>query len=74
MRELQGVVDKVLAQMPAEQRLLITLRDFQQLSYEEIGEITGLSLVNVKSKLHRARMAFKAQFQPYLGLVDIDLK
>jgi len=68
-RELQRVVDKVLQELTPEQRLLMTLRDFQQLSYEEIGEITEMSLVNVKSKLHRARLAFKAKFEPYLPMI-----
>ena len=71
-RELQRVVDVVLAQLTDEQRLLLILRDFEQLSYEEIGEIMGMSLVSVKSKLHRARLAFKAKFAPYLALVDMD--
>jgi RNA polymerase sigma-70 factor (ECF subfamily) len=72
-RELQRVVDRTLAELAAEQRLLITLRDLEGLSYEEIGEITDLSLANVKSKLHRARLAFKAGFQPYLALVSPEL-
>ena len=63
------MVDKVLAQLTDEQRLLITLRDLQGLSYEEIEQIMELSRVNVKSKLHRARLAFKAKFEPYLALV-----
>lgn len=71
-RELQRVVDKVLQQLTPEQRLLIVLRDFQQLSYEEISVITEMSLVNVKSKLHRARLAFKAKFEPYLALIGRD--
>jgi len=68
-RELQRIVDQVLSELTPEQRMLMTLRDFQQLSYEEIGEIMDMTLVNVKSKLHRARLAFKAKFQPYLGLI-----
>ena len=70
--ELQRVVDKVLAEMTPEQRLLLTLRDLQGLSYEEVAEITELSLANVKSKLHRARLAFRTKFQPYLDMVDPD--
>jgi len=69
VRELQKIVDDILAELPDEQRLLITLRDLQHLSYDEISEITGLSLVNVKSKLHRARLAFKGKFAPYLSSV-----
>ena len=71
-RELQRAVDVILSQLTAEQRLLMILRDFEQLSYEEISEITDLSIVNVKSKLHRARLAFKAKFQPYLALINTD--
>ena len=44
---------------------MITLRDFEGMSYEEISQISELSPVNVKSKLHRARMAFKMRFEPY---------
>jgi RNA polymerase sigma-70 factor (ECF subfamily) len=69
-RELQKVVDEVLATMPAEARLLLILRDFEQLSYDEISQVTELSIVNVKSKIHRARQAFKKRFQPYLELLE----
>jgi RNA polymerase sigma-70 factor (ECF subfamily) len=72
VRELQRVVDKVLAQLTDEQRLLITLRDLQGLSYEEIEQIMELSRVNVKSKLHRARLAFKSKFEPYLAQIGPD--
>ncbi len=71
-RELQGIVDKTLAALSPEQRLLITLRDLEGLSYEEIAEITELSVSNVKSKLHRARLAFKTRFAPFLALVGPD--
>ncbi len=72
VRELQRTVDKVLALLPDEQRLLITLRDLQGLSYEEIEQIMEMSPVSVKSKLHRARLAFKAKFQPYLSQIRPD--
>jgi len=62
-QELQRVVDHVLAELTPDQRLLITLRDLEGLSYDEISVITELSPVNVKSRLHRARLAFKAKYQ-----------
>ncbi len=68
-RELQRVVDAVLARMPVEQRMLLVLRDFEQLSYDEISHITELSIVNVKSKIHRARQAFKKRFTPHVELL-----
>lgn len=69
-RELQRVVDDLLCTLPAEARMLLILRDFEQLSYDEISQVTELSIVNVKSKIHRARLLFKKRFQPYLELIE----
>ncbi|NIN65167.1 MAG: sigma-70 family RNA polymerase sigma factor, partial [Anaerolineae bacterium] len=65
-RELQRLVNSVLATLRPEQRLLIVLRDFEQLSYEEISLIMEMSVSNVKSRLHRARMTFKNRIKPHL--------
>ena len=70
VRELQRVVDEILSQMPAEARMMLILRDFEQLSYDEISQVTQLSIVNVKSKIHRARQSFKKRFTPYLELLE----
>lgn len=69
-KELQRTAVKVLASLNEEQRMLIALRDFEGMSYEEIGQIMDLSSPNVKSKLHRARMAFKKAFEPYMSILD----
>ena len=68
MHELQQLVNKVLETLPPDQRMIITLRDFEQLSYEEIATVTGMSIPTVKSRLHRARQAFKIKFKPYIAL------
>ncbi len=69
VRELQNVVDDVLATLPHEARLLLILRDFEQMSYDEISQVTELSIVNVKSKIHRARLLFKKRFAPHVQLI-----
>jgi RNA polymerase sigma-70 factor, ECF subfamily len=69
-RELQRIVDEILAKMPQEARMLLILRDFEQLSYDEISHIMELSIVNVKSKIHRARQGFKKRFMPYIELLE----
>lgn len=63
--DLQRKVREVLARLPEDYRTVIVLRDFEQLSYEEISQITGITIANVKSRLHRARLAFKRLFEPY---------
>lgn len=71
--EIQHLVDSVLETLSPDQRLMILLRDFEQLSYEEIGEITGASLPNVKSRIHRARLAFKDKFKRYIPMIREDV-
>jgi RNA polymerase sigma-70 factor (ECF subfamily) len=57
--ETERIMQEAIAQLEEEQRLLVVLRDVEELSYDEIVEITGLPEGTVKSRLHRARMALK---------------
>ena len=57
--ELEALMQKAIATLDEEQRLLIILRDVEELSYEEIGEVTSLVEGTIKSRLHRARMIIK---------------
>jgi RNA polymerase sigma-70 factor (ECF subfamily) len=49
------MVQKAIAMLDEDQRVLVVLRDIEDLSYEEIVEITELPEGTVKSRLHRAR-------------------
>jgi RNA polymerase sigma-70 factor (ECF subfamily) len=57
--ETDKLVQQAIADLDEDQRLLVELRDVQELSYQEIEEITGLPEGTIKSRLHRARMALK---------------
>jgi RNA polymerase sigma-70 factor (ECF subfamily) len=57
--ELETLMQEAIATLDEEHRLLIVLRDIEELSYDEICEITGLPEGTLKSRLHRARMALK---------------
>jgi RNA polymerase sigma-70 factor (ECF subfamily) len=57
--ELDKLMQRAIATLDEEQRLLVVLRDVEELSYQEIGEITSLPEGTIKSRLHRARMAIK---------------
>ncbi|MGD0837074.1 MAG: sigma-70 family RNA polymerase sigma factor [Polyangia bacterium] len=59
--ETERLLQSAIAKLDEEQRLLVVLRDVEELSYDEIIEITGLPEGTVKSRLHRARMALKDQ-------------
>ena len=57
--ELDKLMQAAIAELDEEQRLLVVLRDVEEMSYQEIGEITSLPDGTIKSRLHRARMAIK---------------
>lgn len=61
--ELGQRIQQTLDRLPEEYRLLLLLVADQDLSYEEIGELTGQSSDAVRGKLHRARKAFSVFFQ-----------
>lgn len=63
---LSTVLEAHLRALPEEQRTLVVLRDLEDLSYEEIADITGLPLGTVKSRLHRARAELARQLGPLL--------
>ncbi len=54
-KERMRVIQEAINALPPEHKEVVTLRDIEGLSYEEIAEITGLSLGTVKSRLARAR-------------------
>jgi RNA polymerase sigma-70 factor (ECF subfamily) len=61
--ELGERIQQTLDRLPEEYRLLLLLVADQELSYEEIGELTKQSADAVRGKLHRARKAFTIFFQ-----------
>jgi RNA polymerase sigma-70 factor, ECF subfamily len=61
-KERRGEIESVIRTLPANYRELIILRHSQDLSYEEIVEVTGLPLGTVKNRLFRAREMMRQQF------------
>jgi RNA polymerase sigma-70 factor, ECF subfamily len=67
LEEERRVVHQVLRTLPPDYRAIMVLRHFQQLAYEEIAEVLGLSLSQVKTRLFRARKMFKDRFEVFAG-------
>ncbi len=57
--ELSDMVAKAITALNPEHRAIITLRDIQEFSYEEIANILNISEGTVKSRISRARMQLK---------------
>jgi RNA polymerase sigma factor (sigma-70 family) len=58
-QHLKKILEEALARLNETQRSLVMLKDYEGYSYDEIGQITGLTESQVKVYLHRARIQLK---------------
>lgn len=65
-QEFYGQLRKAISVLPEAFRTTIVLREIQGLSYEEIAEMTGVSLGTVKSRIARARHRLQDDLARYL--------
>ena len=65
-REFYEHLQTAISQLPETFRTTIVLREIEGLPYEEIAEITGVSLGTVKSRIARARLKLQSVLQNYL--------
>ncbi len=65
-REFYDQLRDAIADLPEVFRTTIVLREIEGMAYEEIAEITGVSLGTVKSRIARARQRLQSQLQNYL--------
>lgn len=59
--EVREIVRNTIAGLPDPYRIVLLLRDMEELSNEETAEILEDTVASVKSRLHRARMALREQ-------------
>lgn len=57
--DIKSVLNNALSLLPATQKSVLLLRDYEGYSYGEIGAITGLSESQVKVYIYRARLFLK---------------
>jgi RNA polymerase sigma-70 factor (ECF subfamily) len=57
--EIKKLLNEALYRLSETQRSLVLLKDYEGYSYDEIAEITSLSISQVKVYLHRARIQLK---------------
>jgi RNA polymerase sigma-70 factor, ECF subfamily len=67
-RELEQMLERALAQLPADLRAAVVLRDVEGLSTAEAAAVAGVRQAAFKSRLHRGRMQLRALLEPYLRL------
>jgi RNA polymerase sigma-70 factor, ECF subfamily len=69
-REFELTLQRALAELPADWRAAVVLRDIEALSTEAAAGIVGVREAAFKSRLHRGRMRLRTLLEPYLGLEE----
>ena len=66
-QEGENIIRQIVEELPEQQRLVIRLRSIEELSFEEVSEITGLTVNNIRVSLSRARKTIHERYQKYIG-------
>ena len=57
--EMQGILAEVIEKLEPEYRIVLVLRDLEELSTQETADALGISVTAVKSRLLRARLKLR---------------
>jgi RNA polymerase sigma-70 factor (ECF subfamily) len=69
-RETRELVRQAIDRLPESYRLVVVLRDIDELDTAETAELLGVTPNAVKIRLHRARQALRALLDPHLRTGD----
>lgn len=70
--EMRRVLERVIAELPEDKRVVLVLKDVEGFSNQEIGDMLGMSVAAVKSRLHRARLTMRDSLTCYFnGTLDM---
>ena len=65
--EIERVVYEAIEALPEDLKTAITLRELEDMSYEEIAEVMNCPIGTVRSRIFRAREAIDKKLKPLLG-------
>jgi RNA polymerase sigma-70 factor (ECF subfamily) len=70
-RDLLRIIQKLVRSLPRKQGTVFTLRDLQDLSVDEVAEVTGLSPGSVKTNLHYARRTIRKKLHQAYNVEEL---
>jgi RNA polymerase sigma-70 factor, ECF subfamily len=71
--ELATVIRAAMDELNERQRMAVVLNKFEDMSYEDIASVMGLTMKAVKSLLSRARGKLRERLQPYIDMDSVGL-
>ncbi|MBS1505147.1 MAG: sigma-70 family RNA polymerase sigma factor [Bacteroidetes bacterium] len=69
--ESETMTKKLIEQLPPHYKTILTMYHVDEMSYGEIGEVTGMPEGTVKNYLFRARNLLKEKVKKYLGKEEL---
>ncbi len=67
-KEAMEIIESAVNELPEPYRIVFHLRDVEGLTNQEVAGILGLSLPNVKSGIHRARLFLRDKLSDYFSM------
>lgn len=67
--ERERIVWSNILKLPAKQRIPFVLHRYEGLSYQEIADQMQISISNVESRIHRAKLALIKQLEPWMDKI-----
>ena len=67
---IRSLVSRAIERLEGPKREALVLREYSELSYSEIAEITGRSLATIKQDIYQARQALRAELAPHLERIN----
>lgn len=66
-QDTERIVQEAINSLPDRQRTALLLHRYEELSYEDIAEVLGVTIASVESLLHRAKQALVRKLLPLKG-------
>ena len=70
--ELRTVLSSAIGELRADYRAVVLLRDVDGLSNQEVAETLGLTVVNVKARVHRARLFLRKRLEAHFSTAGVE--
>jgi len=64
--EMEKLIKAALLSLPENLRIVIILREYEGLSYEDIAKVTNTALGTVKSRISRARLKLQQELKEFI--------
>lgn len=65
--DLRATLDRIIADLPEDKRIVLIMKDVEGFSNVEIGQILNMTVAAVKSRLHRARLILREDLTSYFN-------